>query len=326
VGRGVPAVSLIVITRNQERFVDQALDSVSRQTFADFEVVLIDDCSTDGTVERIRAWLGRTPLDARLIANDRNLGMCACRNRALRLCRGELISGLSGDDYYEPHKIERQYAFFRTLDRSVAAVFGKARVVDEAGTELGVWFEHSPDVPEGYIFDRLIRSNFLAAPTVMVRRSAIDEVGGYDESLFYEDYDMWLRLADRYQFRYLPDILVNYRWHDNNASRSAAYRGPMNESRVRILLRWYGRDSSTSDIVIASAWKAALNAFAADRRLGLRALRQVHDARPSTWRRMTMAAAGLPGAHGVAARTLDALKRRYSRKRPSPAHQRVIVP
>jgi glycosyltransferase involved in cell wall biosynthesis len=325
-GCRVPAVSLVVITRNHERYIDEALDSVSRQTLKDFEVIVIDDCSSDGTVGRIRAWLDRTSLDARLIANDQNLGICASRNRAQRLCRGEFVAGLSGDDYYEPHKLERQYVFFKTLDRSVAAVFGKARIVNEAGEELGVWFEHSPDVPEGQIFDRLIRGNFLPAPTVMVRRSTIDEVGGYDESLFYEDYDMWLRIADRYEFRYLPDILVNYRWHDRSTSQSPANRGRLNESRVRLLLRWYGRSSSTNGIVIAHAWKAALMVFAADRCLGQRALRRVYDARPSSWRRVTMLAALLPGAHAVAARTFALLKHRHSRRKFSRGDNRLIVP
>ena len=175
-GAVTPAVSLIVITRNHERYIEQALDSVARQTLRGFHVVIVDDCSTDGNVERIRAWLARAPVSAELIANARNLGMCRSRNLALSRCRGEFVCSLSGDDYYEPDRLERQLQFFRTQDRSVAAVFGRTRVVDEHGHELGVWFEGVPDVPEGRIFERLLQRNFIPAPAVMVRRAAIDGV------------------------------------------------------------------------------------------------------------------------------------------------------
>ena len=113
-----PAVSLVVHTYNHEQWVDECLASVSRQTFGDFEVVILDDCSTDGTVERIQAWLPTAPVDARLVVNSHNLGLCPSRNLALALCRGEFLSILSGDDYYEPDKIERQYEFFRTFGRA----------------------------------------------------------------------------------------------------------------------------------------------------------------------------------------------------------------
>jgi glycosyltransferase involved in cell wall biosynthesis len=274
-----PAVSLLVITRNHEAYIDEALRSVSMQTLRDFEVVVIDDCSSDRTVERIRSWMSRTPLDVHLIVNERNLGICATKNVALRACRGEFVAGLSGDDYCEPCRLDRQYALFRTLDRSVAVVFGKARIVSEAGDELGVWFESSGVVPDGEIFDELIRGNFLPAPTAMVRRDVIEEVGGYDPTLFYDDYDLWLRIAARYRFRYLPEVLTNYRLVDTGASRHRAHWGPLYESTVRILLKWHGRGPVTDDIVVTRARQAALGAFASDRRLGRTALRRLFHVR-----------------------------------------------
>lgn len=296
------AVTLIVITRNHERYIDQALASVSAQTLRDFEVIVVDDASTDGTPDRIRAWLDRPRhFDVRLITNPTNIGICASRNNVLRICRGRFIAALSGDDYYEPSKLERQLAHFGSMDASVAAIFGRARVVDACGRELGLWFEFAGDVPEGRIFDRLLRGNFLSAPTVMVRRSAIDAVGGYDESLFFEDYDMWLRLSDRFEFRYFPDVLVNYRIHDQGTSRSARFRGLMNESRVRLLLKWLDRDRTSRVVASAGAWKFALSAFAADPVLGRDAMRRVCDAAPTFLRRVLSRAATLPGSHAVAA-------------------------
>jgi glycosyltransferase involved in cell wall biosynthesis len=149
--------------------------------------VIVDDCSTDRTVERIEAWLRDSPIQARLVVNERNLGLCACRNIALCHAQGEFISSVSGDDYYEPEKLERQYRFWETLDGSAAAVFSNEREVDEQGCEIGVVFPSGFPPAEGRIFDRLIEGNFMTAPTVMARRSALEEIGGYDESLFYGD-------------------------------------------------------------------------------------------------------------------------------------------
>ena len=90
-----PAVSQIVFTYNHERFVEQCLDSVAAQTFDDFELIIIDDCSTDRTVERIESWLSESPLEARLVVNERNLGICATRNIALRALPGRVpLDGL----------------------------------------------------------------------------------------------------------------------------------------------------------------------------------------------------------------------------------------
>jgi glycosyltransferase involved in cell wall biosynthesis len=111
-----PAVSVTVTTYNHERFVEQCLDSLAKQTFNDFETVIVDDCSTDRTVERIEAWLANNSFNAQLLVNHRNLGICATRNRVLRRCRGQFLSSLSGDDYCEPDKIQRQLQFFEKLD------------------------------------------------------------------------------------------------------------------------------------------------------------------------------------------------------------------
>ena len=157
-----PAVSVLITTYNHERYVDQSLESVARQTFRNFEVVIVDDDSRDGTVERVRAWLERTPISARLIVNEQNRGICASLNIGRRHCRGRFVTVLSGDDYYEPQKLEWQHEFFCSLDDSVGAIFGRARVVSEVGRELQVWFEDGGPPPEGRIFERLLRGQLPA--------------------------------------------------------------------------------------------------------------------------------------------------------------------
>ncbi len=291
-----PAISLVVHAYNHERFVDECLASISKQTFADFEVLVVDDCSSDRTAERIRAWLPSAPVETRMYVNERNLGICASRNRALSRCRGEFVAGLSGDDFYEPDKLERQYRFFEQLDETTVAVFSNMREIDEHGRPLGPWFRPGKPPAEGRIFEQLVRHNYLPAPTVLTRRAAIEEVGGYDETLSYEDLDMWLKLADRYEFRYLPGELVNYRILGSSLSRNPAYAAARHETRARVLLRWYGRDPRTDAVILSRAWKNGRRALAADRRRGRRILRDVFNVRPSVGRRVGLALAAVPGA------------------------------
>ena len=144
----------------------------------------------------------------------------------------------------------------------MAAVFSQMRAVTEDGRELRTFPVGSP--PEGRIFDRLVRSNFLPAPAVMTRRSAVQSVGGHDESLVFEDWDMWLRLADRYEFRYLPGVLVNYRMLASSVSRSPLFASRMLESSAHIMMKWYGRDARTDKIVLGNAWRFGLRALVID--------------------------------------------------------------
>jgi glycosyltransferase involved in cell wall biosynthesis len=300
-----PAVSQVVISYNHERFVEECLASVARQTFDDFELVIVDDCSTDRTVQRIEAWLGDNTMDtmdARLVVNERNLGVCASCNVAMRQCRGEFVSIISADDYYEPDRIERQYRFLADLEPSTAALFSNGRVVDEHGREIGVTSPAAAPPADGRIFERLIDGNFITAPTVLARRSAVEEVGGYDESLAYEDYDMWLKLADRYEFRFLPGLVVNTRVVPNSMSRNPAFAPAVNESRVRLLLKWLGRDRRTDEVILRRAWRNGLRVLAADRRRGRRVLKDVCAARPALGRRLGVAASAVPGTgHALAA-------------------------
>jgi glycosyltransferase involved in cell wall biosynthesis len=309
------AVTVLVITKNHAPFIDQCLDSVERQSSSEFDVIVIDDCSTDGTTDRVRGWAERTRRDVDVIVNPRSLGMCENRNRFLRASRGSLVTSLSGDDYYEPDRIARQLAFFRTLPDSVAVVFGQSRVVSEEGREVAVWFGGWPQVPEGRVFGELIHDNFVAAATSMMRRSAIEAVGGYDERLFYEDYDMFLRLADRYEFRYLPGIVTNYRLSAAGASRAPGHLARMSDATARLLLKWYGGGRPYDAIIERRARFHAWRAFGADRAVGIAALEALRDAQPSLVNRASVALASTPGIHGATSAIQGLVRRVKARRR-----------
>ena len=237
-----PLVSVLVTSYNHARYVEEALDSLRHQTSGEFEVIITDDASTDGSADVIAAWLARTGYPAQLIRNPVNRGICANRNAALARASGAFVCSLSGDDSYEPDRIGRQLECFLKQPERVAAVYSDMLVVDADGKPKARSFLtrtlNGAPPPQGELFSCILAGNFLPAPAVMVRRSAIDAVGGYDESLVYEDLDMWLRLSFRFGFVYLPGLLVRYRMHANSMSSSRSIRPRLHRSYSRILAKW----------------------------------------------------------------------------------------
>lgn len=244
-----PAVSVLVTTFGHERWVCEALDSLAAQTFDDFEVIIIDDHSNDKTVEVIREWLRRNDLPAQLIVNDRNMGIAAVMNAGLRVAQGEFVSGLSGDDCMKPRLLELQHAGLSSYADDVAGVLSDMRLIDSRGNELAPsWLETVDALPPpagAALFRRLLTSkwNFLPSPAMMVKRSALDAVGPYDETLIFEDYDMWLRLVDRYELRFVPGTLVDYRLHPDNFSRRPDREFDFLIDVGRVQSKWRGRQS-----------------------------------------------------------------------------------
>jgi glycosyltransferase involved in cell wall biosynthesis len=242
-----PVVAVLVTTYNHSRFVIECLDSVRAQTFRDFEVVITDDASSDGTAELIQAWLARSGYPARFVRNRTNRGICANRNTALSLTSAPFVCSLSGDDAYEPDRLERQAAFFLDQPAHVAAIYSDMRRVEADGRSAGMFPEpaHAGPPADGTLFARLLREEWhMPAPATMIRRSALEAVGGYDESLAYEDFDMWLRLSHAYSFRYLPGAVTRYRVLPTSLSRGVSYIPAIRESRVRIFESWSGRAGS----------------------------------------------------------------------------------
>jgi glycosyltransferase involved in cell wall biosynthesis len=255
-----PPVSVLVTTYNHARYVDEALESLRAQTSRDFEVIITDDASPDGTADVIAAWLARTGFPAQFIRNAENRGICANRNAALARTSGAFVCSLSGDDAYEPDRVERQLAAFLQQPERVAVVYSDAFIVDAEGRDRGVsylsWQIPDEPPPSGRLFERFVRSCFVCAPAAMMRRSAIEAVGGYDEALVYEDYDMFLRLSYRFDFAYLPGRLVRWRELPSSLSHSRQGRAAMRASDIRILGRWVGvgLDEETEKVILDKLW------------------------------------------------------------------------
>jgi glycosyltransferase involved in cell wall biosynthesis len=283
----IPSVSVLVCAYAHEDFIVQALDSVAAQTFRDFELIITDDCSPDATADRIEEWLARTGARATFLRNTTNVGICAVRNRALAVASGRFVCSLAGDDWWESDRLERQHAAFSAMPDNVALVYGDVNVVDSFGRMQGSYLKTvcGRGAPEGRILARLIRRNVLPAAGVMVRRSAIVDVGGYDESLAYEDYDMWLRIAARFEVRHIPGAVSNYRVLATSMSHSRTWRGPIRSSTLRVLSKWITGEPEVARLAASRLRAVSLAVALSDPAAARSALRLVRSFPPrAPWR------------------------------------------
>ena len=206
-------VSVLMPVRNGERHLAEAVDSVLAQSFRDFELVVVDDASTDRTPE-VLAGFGDARL--RVVRSDEPLGLAPALRRLTAEARGELLSRMDADDVMLPDRLERQVAFL-DAHPEVALVGGAAVEIDGEGRELRVVRYPSDPGRE------LGRRNTIAHPTVLMRRAAVEEAGGY-RNIPVEDYDLWLRLAERQGLANLQEPVLRYRRHAGQYSVTAVRR------------------------------------------------------------------------------------------------------
>ena len=206
-----PLVTVLIPTFNYAHYLPESVDSVAQQTFRDFEIIVVDDGSVDETAAVVAGL--RCP-NLRYVRHEQNLGPPAARNSGLAIARGRFVALLDADDAMKPSNLARKV---EVLERhqDVALVHGPVEPMDERSRPLGR--TRADDDGEAQIenlFPEILHGNLIACSSVLARKEAIDEVGGFDPRLRYaEDWDLWVRLAHRFRFAYLPAPLVRYRIH-----------------------------------------------------------------------------------------------------------------
>jgi glycosyltransferase involved in cell wall biosynthesis len=206
-------VSTIIPVYNGEKFIAQTIDSVLTQTYASIELIVVNDGSTDSTSDVLKKYEGR------IICFDQvNSGGGAARNAGLAVARGKYVAFLDADDQWVPEKIEKQVCVMEA-NPHLGFVCSGSYVVDAADNILGEWCRRPKNLQE--TFEALYDRNFVLNLTVMARRDCLMEVGGSDPALRISfDYDLWLRLAKKFPFKYLCEPLARYRVHSAGLSRN----------------------------------------------------------------------------------------------------------
>lgn len=210
-----PLVTVVATCYNHAPFLSECLDSILAQTYKNLDIIITDDHSTDNSVQLIDAWIEKNRVKCTFLKHDKNLGLCRTLNQVLACSRGQYISGLATDDVWFPDKIEKQVSILEKQPERVGVLYTDALVIEGNGSVLETSFIRHHGLrqrpPTGDVFRALWQGNFIPAMTTMVRRSCYERVGGYDEDLYFEDWDMWLRIARQYEFWYEDTVSARYR-------------------------------------------------------------------------------------------------------------------
>ena len=211
----LPLVSIITPVYNGSQYLSAAIESALAQTYKNFELLIVNDGSTDNSAAIIKTFIK----DSRVFyIEQKNAGVAAARNTALKQARGKYIGFLDQDDLWFKNKLELQIAALEK-DGSLALVHSRQDFIDSHGNKIKYdWITGG----EGYCFRENFIKNRIAVLTVLIRKNIIDEIGFFNEQLSgADDYEMWLRVTLKYPIKYIDQSLAFYRFHDSNVSKDS---------------------------------------------------------------------------------------------------------
>jgi glycosyltransferase involved in cell wall biosynthesis len=214
----MPKVSVIIPTYNYGKYIEKAIDSVLAQTYQDFEIIVVDDGSTDNTKEIIET---RYKDKVRYFYQE-NKGAPVARNKGIRKSRGEYLTFLDADDWFAPENLKYKV---KVLDNDADAgwvysdgyyVNKEGEIIDKASNR----FSFSNRKLEGDISSELFSmGNYITTDSVLARKTCIIKAGCFDETLpALQDYELWLRISLQYKIKYVDELLCYYTLHSNSIS------------------------------------------------------------------------------------------------------------
>lgn len=225
-------ISILIPAYNAEAFIREALDSVARETRRPDEVIIVDDGSTDGTVEAVREWMARSDLDVRLLRQDHR-GASAARNTALRHARSELVNFMDADDLALRNRLETLEGAFQN-NHGLVCCFSDAEVFNATGRIVQsciagkeIEFLSYDEQGDGLrvlidsVYQSLLDSYCITVDSTLMSREVAVSIGGFDESFVNaEDLDFFLRLSRLGRFAYYPFALSQIRRHGRNLTHA----------------------------------------------------------------------------------------------------------
>ncbi len=227
---------------NYERYLPLAIKSVLSQTHSDLELIITDDCSTDGSREIVEQW---KLLDDRIVPvfHKVNRGLAGARNSGLAVSSGEFVALCDADDIWLPEKLSIQLERFQTTP-DLGVVHSDSTIIDSNGNLTGERFSllnhRRGQITSGNLFEELCQRNFLCVPTVVLRREAIQYAEGFDERLrSLEDWVCWTKVSRKYDFYYVEDALAQYRIHGASLSRNPKGMALNRANALRFLIRTF---------------------------------------------------------------------------------------
>ncbi|HEY4717757.1 MAG TPA: glycosyltransferase [Anaerolineales bacterium] len=210
----IPAISVIIPTRDQAQYITTALESVFAQTFTDYEVIVVDDGSTDSTQQVLAPFVREKQIQ---VVVQEPAGVSAARNSGVALARTPYVAFLDSDDLFLSTKLEKQIRLFER-DPQLGFVHCSFSKFDDQGRDLGV---RDTSRFKGWIYPQMLHewSVLMAMPCMLMRTEVIKEAGGFDKGMVWaEDLDLWRRIARRYAVGVVAEALVRVRVHPGSTS------------------------------------------------------------------------------------------------------------
>ena len=203
----MPKVSIVLPTYNGEKYIRESVESIINQSFTDWELIIVDDCSTDHTAMIVDQYASED-FRIKVIHNKKNQKLPQSLNIGFGICEGEYLTWTSDDNYYKKDAIKEMYNYLHENEK-ISMVCADMDVIDDVGKKLY----------ELKMFDELdVFYNNCVGACFMYKRKVLDELGGYDVDMFLvEDYAYWLKILKRYErIGYIRNILYVYRMHENS--------------------------------------------------------------------------------------------------------------
>jgi len=213
-----PLVSVIVPSYNHGRYIQKTIESILNQSYGreNIELIVIDDCSKDNSANVIRSLSKKHGFTFH--SNPRNKGVVKNLNTFLKMAHGKYIASCASDDYWHLDKLKDQVNLMESLGEDYAVCHTNAFVLNERSEE--VYLHDGGKEFEGDIMPLILIKNAIVAPSTLIRKKVFTKVGYFDESMSFEDREMWIRISLGYKFAHLDKVLVYRRQHLNNLSRN----------------------------------------------------------------------------------------------------------
>ena len=228
-------VTVCIPAYNHEKFIQETINSIIKQTYKNIELLIINDGSPDNTHEKIMELYDecRDRFVNFLYINRENRGLISTLNEFIQIAKGDYFSAIASDDIALETKIKKQVEVLEK-NPDYGMCYGNMISIDNDSNIIPNKYKTKYN-KSGYLFEDLLFRNFITAPTVMLRKSVLDSVGGYDTKYKIEDHPLWLKIAKISKIYYLNEDLVYYRDHPNNMSKNISF---MIEENEKMLNDW----------------------------------------------------------------------------------------
>ncbi|MBL4649071.1 MAG: glycosyltransferase [Aureispira sp.] len=248
----LPLVSIVALCYNHAKYLEEALNSIANQSYANIQLIIVDDRSSDNSVELIQNWIDKNNIDCLFLPHEKNKGLCGSLNHGLKYIKGTYYQFLACDDVMLLEKIEKQVKVLET-NPNLAVVHSNGYNINEHGV-IGEKLHAKPlfTGDSKIVFKALLSENRISAPAVLIRTEMLPKAPVYDESSIFEDWALWLKLAKNYDFHYINEPLVHYRVLSTSMIRTEHIRKQVGVDAIAILEGYMGGNSEQDTIITKS--------------------------------------------------------------------------